>query len=313
MTPFYRRCIRIRAEDSPNVQLAQEELRRGLPVSGTVVVPGVLSHAEYVHRRATFSPQEQCEKLDAAWYEGAEIMLFPAEWLNRAEGRARQLEGTRRFARAIGVDSAEGGDKTAWAVVDERGLIKLRAEKTPNTAVVTGVTLGLMREHDVPPEKVCFDRGGGGKEHADRLRSQGYAVKTVAFGEAVVLDPRRVQYQLKDRLENREERYVYVNRRAEMYHSLSLMLDPTSPEYKDGWGIPAVYTELRHQLSKMPKLHDPEGRLFMLPKTKKPGDESDKDTLVRRVGHSPDEADAVVVAVHQMTTRSYRAAAGAMR
>ena len=39
-----------------------------------------------------------------------------------------------------------------------------------------------MTEYNVPAEKVFFDSGGGGQEHADRLRSHGHEVQTVAFG-----------------------------------------------------------------------------------------------------------------------------------
>src|SRR5205823_573616 len=84
-----------------------------------------------------------------------------------------------------------GGDKTAMAAVDELGLIEMVSQRTPDTSVVTGSAVAFVRRHNVPPEKWFFDRGGGGKEHADRLRSQGWPVPTVAFGEAVSPMPRR--------------------------------------------------------------------------------------------------------------------------
>src|SRR3972149_2557666 len=80
----------------------------------------------------------ECIGLDAEFYEGAEVLLFPPEWLNLAENRADAIEKMQRQAKAIGIDPAEGGDQTAIAVVDELGLIELSSRQTPDTSVITG-------------------------------------------------------------------------------------------------------------------------------------------------------------------------------
>src|SRR6185369_2255459 len=218
---YYSKVIKIKAEDSPNVRLALAEIRAGLKPSFRKVLPGILTYGDYLIRRREWDTVTQCIKLDAEFYEGAEVLLYPPAWLDRAERMARSLKGRTRVAKALGIDPAQGGDSTAFAVIDEYGLIFLLSMKTPDTSVVPTKTLELMRRFNLQAEQVCFDRGGG-KEHADRLRRGGYNVRTVAFGESIMMDPKRGMRQMEERVENREDRYAYFNRRAEMYGALRL-------------------------------------------------------------------------------------------
>lgn len=298
------RVIKIRAEDSPNVQQRRDN-----------AIPGVLTWTEYQDRRASWDKIRQCVGLDAEFYEGAEILMFPPEWLNRAHRLADELGGKVRKARAIGIDPAEGGDKTAMAAVDEFGLIELVSERTPDTSVIPPAVIAFARKHGLEgsPEQWVFDRGGGGKEHADRLRAMGYECRTVAFGETLTPDPKRGLRMFSERLETREERYAYVNRRVEMYHQLHLLMDPADVGLTKGRGfaIPAEYQELRRQLAPLPMMYDAEGRLKLPPKNKKSAD-SKEITLTEMLGCSPDEADAVVIAVYGLLNQKGGFVAGAL-
>jgi len=307
MVRYYRKIIKIRAEDSPNVILGLAQEAAGIPPSHKVLVPGVLTYDLYKKRRATWDAIRQCVGLDAEFYEGQEVKMFPPLWRNRAATLARKyhLEGRPRRAKALGIDPGEGAEDTSWSVIDELGLMKLIAYKTLDTSVITGQTLEIMREYKIAPEYVCFDRGGGGKEHADRLRSQGYKVRTVAFGEPLLIPIRYGDTQVKDRVANREERYSYVNRRAEMYGTLRLLLDPVNP----GFALPAEYQRLHDELAPIPLMYDQEGRLYLLPKNRR--DPTSKvPTLIELIGHSPNDADSLVVAIHAMTHRPLQARAG---
>lgn len=310
----YRKVIRIRATDSPNVRLAHAEIAAGRKPSYRVLVQGVKSYQEYVKNQEMLDEPKKCVILDAEFYEGAEVLLYPPAWLNRAEDLARALDASKakRQAKAIGIDPAEGGDKTAMCAVDELGIIELVSRKTPDTSVITAEALAFMRQHGVPAEKVVFDRGGGGKEHADRLRAQGYEVQTVAFGESLAMELRRGIVRIDEKREHREERYVYKNRRAEMYGQLRELLDPAAGG--SGFAIPAAYTELRRQLGVIPYWLDEEGRLYLPPKHAKAGDKANpnKVTLDKLMGCSPDEADAVVLGVAGMLGKFRRVVAGAV-
>jgi len=311
---FTRNVIKIRAEDSPNVRIAMAYLRAGKdPFTAPQVLPGVLPYADYVTRRRDWDIVRQTVSLDAEFYQGSDVLLYPPDWINRAHEADRRLrqKRVRRQAKAIGIDPGEGGDKTAMAAVDELGIIELVSKKTPNTAAITGEAIAFMRKHNVPPTGVCIDRGGGGKQHADRLRDQGFNVRTVAFGESVMMEPKRGMRMLEEQRENREDRYTYVNRRAQMYGEFSDLLDPSRRDEDgkrgEGFGIPEgrgpgpgdPFTELRNQMAIIPKTFDSEGRLRLLPKNR-PNDAYTGKTLVDLIGHSPDELDAVVLAVHGM-------------
>lgn len=290
---YYRKIIRIKAEDSPNVRIALAEIRDGKQPSGECYIPGVLPYHEYAKRRQTWDKVRQCIGLDAEFYEGAEVLLFPPEWLNLSERRAREIQGPRK-AVAIGIDPAEGGDKTAMAAVDHLGLIELISKQTPDTSVITGEAIAFLEKHGVPPDRVVFDRGGGGKEHADRLRTQGYPVRSIGFGETSTIEHKR-ELTPENRLEQKESRSAYKNRRAELYGRLRELLDPSSRGESQVFAIPQEYVQLRQQLAVIPLSYDDAGRLYLLPKHAREGG---GETLDRLIGHSPDEADALVLAIY---------------
>jgi len=300
---YYRKVIRIRGCDSPNVRLALAQIAAGQTPTGEVVVPGVLSWEEYQKRSnpELYDESERSVILNAEFYEGKEVKLFPGAWLDRAEQLADLLGATPRTAQAIGCDPAEGGDSSSWSVIDELGLIDLITLKTPDTSIVTSITAELMRKWRVPAERVAFDRGGGGKEHVDRLRSMGEQyerIRTVAFGEGVspVIRPQGQREPFAQKVDVKEDRYAYINRRAEMYGRLSELMNPSLGA---GFAIPRRFKEIRSQLFPIPKLRDPEGRLKLPPKNRKSAD-SKEVTLVQLIGHSPDEADSLVLALHAL-------------
>lgn len=336
-TGYVRKVILIRAEDSPNVRLAFQQEEMGKKPTGEILIPGLLSHQEYKRRRRLWDPMRQCVGLDAKWYKGKEVMLYPEEWLSYARLVYRWLQSnkSRRKAKTMGVDSAEGGDSSDWTVIDEYGILHRLSIKTWDTTAITARTIALIKEWDLPPENVLFDRGGGGKEHADRLRSQGYDVRTVAFGEPAT-DPHKIEdkFTVSDRREDVETRYIYKNRRAEMYGLLRLLLDPgpmllgqdgrpiarvdvkiTESGNPVGFGIPPDPPEeergLTYQLSKMPLLYDEEGRMWLPPKNKK-NREDKKPSLREILGCSPDGADSLVLAVFGLVNVPGEAEGGAV-
>jgi hypothetical protein len=140
-----------------------------------------------------------------------------------------------------------------------------------------------------------FDRGGGGLQHADNLRERGYKVRTVGFGESVSPERKRGTTILPVKIEQDEERYTYKNRRAEMYHSIRLAIDP-SESTQFGTPIPLKY--------------DREGRIELPPKNKKDKD-SKEVTLIELIGHSPDEADALALAMYGLVNKKRKPTAGA--
>jgi hypothetical protein len=311
---FFRRIINISADMSPNVIYGYKQKDSGIEPTNEMIIPGLKSYADYQKHLVTWDEIRQTIGLQGKFYEGREVKLFPGAWLDRSEEVATKLP-EHRSGLAMGIDAAEGGDNTVWCVVDNHGLIYMEAIKTADTNDIPGKTIAIGKRYNVPPDRWLFDRGGGGKQHADRLRAMGYECASIGFGEAVV-DPqawkRTADYMPKKEVRNaNEERYIYKNRRAEMYGTLRLGLDPSVLEICFALPKELIRTKridggpsLRDQLEMLPLLYDPEGRLYLPPKQKKNAD--DKTLTIKDMldGHSPDEADALVLACYGLTFKA---------
>jgi hypothetical protein len=323
VTRYFRKVFKVAAADSPNVRYAQAQLKSGQRVTGEEIVPGILNYEEYLRRRATWDPIRQCIGLDAQFYKGKELLLYPPDWLNMAEERWKQIYRLPRRAVAVGIDPAEGGDRTSMCAIDELGIIELVSRKTPDTAAIVSEALAFLRKHDVPPERAGIDPGGGGKQHADRMAlhreprwPNGCKIRTIAFGESLSLDPKRGLRLIEEKKEIKKEKYTYKNRRAQMFHELSLALDSSICDFI--FAIPPVdegeqYMRLRRSMAPIPKLYDEEGRIWMLPKNKRVGDKEGgkQKCLIDLIGFSPDELDSLVVAKHVHLHKERRQIAGA--
>lgn len=314
-TMYHRRVIRVRAEDSPNVALALRQVARGEEPSGETLVPGMLDYPEYKRRRALWDKIRQCVGLDALFYDGAEVRMYPDAWLLHSEMLWHKYRGVRRLGKGLGCDPAEGGDSTSYSAVDDLGLLELVSKKTPNTSLIVGETMGLARAWGIDPKRIYFDRGGGGKQHADNLVAAGYDVKSIGFGEAVIMEPKRGVTTFRERVDSKGDQYAFVNRRAEMYWELRLHMDPEGPH--GGFAIaPASegpqYAELRRQMEVFPVLYDGEGRIRLPPKRHlaKTTSVNREQSLEEMLGCSPDETDSLVLAVHAKVAKQVRSKAG---
>jgi hypothetical protein len=279
-----------------------------------LLIPGLIGIAEYVDRRTDWDAAIQCVSLDGKFYDGKEDKLFPREWVQWANDYAIRIAGSKRIAKTIGCDPAEGGDNTSWAVIDEKGMLKLDIERTSDTTRVVSHTIELMKMWHVNPNDVYFDRGGGGKQHADRLRKMGYNVRTVGFGEAASPGRKRGMTPLAGKELQDETRYTYKNRRAEMYGLFRNVIDPTDDTISNGFAIPDTdeFAELKRQMLPIPLSFDGEGRLFIMPKSK-PNKTSKETTLKDLLGCSPDELDSVVLAVYGLYKALTRNKVGVMK
>ena len=326
-TPYLRRTIRIRAEDSPNVRLGLLQWARGETPTDERVLPGVLSYGEYLERRRTLPKARQVVVLDADWWTGADEKLVLPAWCDAAL-RFASDDAVRRavsnLPRYMGVDVAAGGDDSAWVAGSRLGVTHCHARKTPNTNDVIGLTLEYMRSWQVPAGNVVFDLGGGGREHVDRLRAMGHQVRGVGFGKAPALDVKRagVLRPFEERRAVAEDAMAYQDRRSEMAWDLRLILErdetgeyvgrdfhPGSLGKVPGFGLAGEHVgELIRQLTAPPVKWDDKGRFKLIPKEdpKLPAHEQDRATVQtfrRLIGRSPDLLDAFCCMVFGITHR----------
>lgn len=283
---FSRKVIRVTAEDSPNVQYALAEKAKGLSISNTIVLRGVLPYEDYLYRRQNWDPKKQAAGLDAQFYRGPEVMLFPPEWLASSGAIQRKEFKLRRY---MGIDTAEGGDNTAFVVIDDDGIVDALSLKTPDTMVIVSRALAMMRKHKIDPKDVFFDRGGGGKQIADRLRQLKKPVRTVAFSESA-----NPLVKKRSRV-SKEGRTTYKNRRAEMYWAIREAM-------QSGFAIPHQYSDIHRQLSIIPLTYNDREQAEIIPKRQ----------LVKILGRSPDEADALALAVFAKKCADVRSKVGVL-
>lgn len=303
---YYQKIITIEALNSPNVRVGLAEEQAGKQPTGKSIVPGVLSHADYKTKLVTLDPIMLCIGVHAKFWKGKEVLLYPPEWLNRAARIASDIRSMHRVCKGIGVDPAEGGDKTAFAAVDEYGLIDLEAHDTPDSTVIPGLIKAFARKHGFSKDeadRTVLDRGGGGSSIASYLRRDGWDVRTVGFGEPV--NDRKHFETYDDEDQRKETRYVYFNRRAQLYGRLRELLDPTNEQ---GFALPPGFIGLRKQLAPIPLLYDKEGRMIVPQKRPETSKKYDREkgvkqkTLIEIIGHSPDEAEALMIAIYAMNT-----------
>ena len=302
------------------MRLALAEIAAGKDPTYRNLVPGVLSYREYERRLRLWDEVRKKIGLDGEFDETAVTLMFPPGWMDEAQLVGDRLGLNRRPTGrvAMGLDSAQGGDNASWCIGDGLGMLDLVSMKTPDTSVIIPKTIELMQQWGIDSEDVCLDHGGGGKEHGDRLREMGYrGVRIISFG-AGPTDPnlyRRMKTSDEKR-DERETKYRYKNRRAEIYGLARNMLNPVLNEQV--YGMPTVLMErtrsdghvgLRGQLAPVPLLYDGDGRMFLPPKNP-PSDPARRAHVNREkslseiIGCSPDESDAFGLMIYAKEVKS---------
>lgn len=215
--------------------------------------------------------------------------LIPAEWIDAANERYRQHYAHTLLTRslpitALGHDVSRGGsDRTVVAILRNNvydPLLVQRGEDTPDgesAARLAIRALGLDPDALTSAEvhspqgqiPINVDIIGPGSSSFDVLRKYGFNAFAV-HGNA------------SSSFTIREQTLETTNLRAEMYWRLREALDPA---YGNGLALPPD-RELRGELMAVKWGVNSQGRIQV----------EDKPTIARKLGRSPDKADAVAMA-----------------
>ncbi|MBE6458335.1 MAG: PBSX family phage terminase large subunit [Alphaproteobacteria bacterium] len=162
----------------------------------------------------------------------------------------------------IGLDIARfGDDKTSFCFRSGRWCRRLISYQKLDNVEVANLAHNFINE--LHPKRIFMDIGGQGAGVYDILKDRG-------FGEII----RGVYFGEKARQDNR-----YFNRRAEMWDAVREWLSSKPP-------VQLPYDEeLFEDLCAINKRYDRKGRLQL----------EDKDELKKRLGRSPDKADALAL------------------
>lgn len=209
---------------------------------------------------------------DDAW------QIIPTQWAQAAMARWSDRPPENVPQCAIGVDVAQGGaDKTVLAVRHDgwyAPLIEVPGVQTPGGTDVAGLVISKRRDQSM----VVVDIGGGwGGEAYAHLKANG--VDCVGY--------MGVQESLR---RTEDQRLKFTNVRTEAYWRFREALNP---DQQGGSHIALPRDmELLAELC-CPTFDVTSGGIKALPKESKTG-----DSVKKRLGRSPDKADAVVMAWH---------------
>jgi len=207
--------------------------------------------------------------------------LFPHDWLVQAQKRWQPLPPPEVPMCAIGVDPAQGGmDDTVIACRHDgwfAPLVVVPGKQTPTGSDVAALVIKHRRDR----AEVVVDMGGGyGMACWERLRDNG--IEAVKFKGAEKALGR-----------TRDGSLPLVNKRTEAHWRLYEALNPDQPG-----GSPIALppdSKLIAQLAAV-RYEPTAGGIACEP----------KEALIKRLGKSPDRADAVVMAWYKGLTGSHQ-------
>lgn len=185
-------------------------------------------------------------------------VLFPLPLLDAAMGRA-MVSPTATLGLGVDVARSVAGDLNVVAL-ERNGVLGIRSSwRSPDTMETTRLVVQAVTETGA--REIAVDVGGPGGGVVDRLQQLGYRVSGVAFGGAAQ-DPQR-----------------FRNRRAELFWRLREALEQGTAALPDDDEVRADLSSLRYTFTQ-------DGKILIEP----------KDECRKRLGRSPDRADALALA-----------------
>lgn len=205
--------------------------------------------------------------------DAGEDTLLPRTWLDRAEAAGHAPRGPNRLT--IDLAEGKGGDRTVLLVRDDNGVRHM--ESSPNWPFETAASRAalLAQRWGVEPQRVTFDASGIGADFGNRLEAVGLKSCQpyrggLGAGKSFGNLRTAAAFQLRRRLD--PERRVTVGK-AEV----------TPPPF----AIPPEFMRpLRPELQAIRWTHNEKGVVCLEP----------KEDLAERLRHSPDHADALIMA-----------------
>lgn len=232
-------------------------------VEGREVVSGLATRTWVEERKREWgegSPAYQARVL-GEFPESGDDVLVPLNWCEAATERTAAPAGRL----LIGVDVARyGTDLTVLVARDDAGVRHSEEHNGLSTMETAGRTIDLARRLGVSPSCVFIDDAGVGGGVVDRLHEQGFMCIAVNAGSKASDSER------------------FANLRAEMYWGLREALNPDSerPLF-----IPQEFGALALECSVARKKFTSKGQVAL----------EQKDEIKKRIGHSPDRADALAL------------------
>ena len=278
--PFYDaftkpgfKTFHISAFDTPNFTTAgitPEDIETGVwkeKVHGETLYPRLITPAWVADRYAAWGPESPPYQVRVMgnFPEQGEDTLIPLLWIELAMERWEETDPGKPVQ--LGVDvAAFGSDKTVIAVRRGQRIEPLNVYSQKSTRETAGLTRRIAGEYSAKVIKV--DEIGIGRGVVDSLEEEGFEDIGINVAEHSS-DPDR-----------------FHNLRAELWWNLRDRLDPDPVRNPDPIALPPD-DNLLAELAAVKYKITPRGAVQI----------EAKDEMKKRLGHSPDRADAVVLSL----------------
>ncbi len=197
--------------------------------------------------------------------EVGEGVLFPLPLLEAAAERVPPADAEAPVGLGVDVARSVAGDLNCIALLERGRLRVLRTWRSPDLMTTTAKVVQTLAE--TGSGQLAVDVGGPGGGVADRLQELGYQVQAVHFGGAA------------------EEATRFRNRRAELFWRLREALERGTVALPNDDAVRADLSAIRYMFTSA-------GQIQI----------ESKDECRRRLGRSPDRADALALALAAAAT-----------
>ena len=238
-------------------------------ITGKNVVPGLATRTwvERMTRKWGKGSHQHIARVLGEFPDSEEDTVIPKTWLEDAI-----VEAVGRIIPPLylGVDVARyGSDRTVLLIRDARAVRHTIVTSKKSTMETAGLTKKTMEEWGIAPDKTYIDDTGLGGAVTDRLHEQMLMVRPV-IGGAGATDP------------------DFLNCRAQCYWGARLAFDPDG----ECLLIPREYADLAAECAVPRYKITSNGKLKI----------EEKDEIKKRLGRSPDLADALALTFADVDT-----------
>jgi len=270
-TPGWNR-IAISPYDTPNFTMygiKEDDIADGTweeKLTGPLPFPKLITPDWVADKYRSWGPTSPAYQARAKgqFPSGADDTVIPLAWVEAAMERWEDMPEETPIE--LGIDVARfGSDSSVIAPRKGYKIVELKIISKHDTMEVAGIS--IERYHYYEATHIKVDVIGIGAGVVDRLNEQGYPVTGINVSQSPI------------------DKERFCNLRSELWWNLREMLDPDPAKNPTPIGLPPD-DELLFELSSVKYRYNSNGQIQI---------ESKKD-MKKRLGRSPDRADAVVLA-----------------
>lgn len=268
---FYERCTRQELDPDPHTALVRIRSDETPPVlAGVQRSKTGMADLDFLDRSRRDYGEGSAwwlSHVQARFPDSVEGQLFDRSWIDAAIYGQPPAADKRTGLKRLGVDISSGraGDDSVILMRDDSGVLEIQASNTWPIDELARRVVALARNHAIPGPRVVYDSTGLGETFGLMLAQAGL--------------PDACPFQ-----GGRGTSKKFANLRAAAYWALRRRLNvdvtPQPFHIPQQWG-----TRLRKEMLATTFEHTAKDQIAIVP----------KDDIIKRIGHSPDYCDALMM------------------